>query len=139
MLERCHHFGGLSKRDCAIALRIAHAEAVKTASGQTQASTRGNAWPDSLDTVTAGVHVGAIGQSNTGHPCRSGRVLSVELIGDFTTVVSPPPVLACQPTPDYSVHAVDLDVDHASGQICRIGARTGTVSARSDATVIYHR
>lgn len=86
-------------------------------------------------TVTAGR--GVVRDSNTGHPCRSGRVLRITLIGDFPHIVTTGhAVEPGQPVPDLTVRAVDLTADALTGQTCLIGVRTGQPEPAPRAVVL---
>ena len=89
-------------------------------------------------TVTA--RPGTLQESNTGFACRSGRILNVKLIGTFPhTVTTGHPVVgnATGPAEDFTVHAVLLAVDAASGRTCRIGVQTGDVRPAPRARVLH--
>jgi hypothetical protein len=89
-------------------------------------------------TVTA--RSGTLPESNTEFSCRSGRILNVKLIGAFPHIVTTghPVDRNGTGTPeDFTVHAVLLAVDAASGRACRIGVRTGDVHPAPRATVLH--
>lgn len=68
---------------------------------------------------------GKVKDSNTGHPCTSGRLLQIKLIGKFPHVVttghSVPPG---SPAPDFTVRAMIVTADAESGLACLIGVQT---------------
>lgn len=69
---------------------------------------------------------GRVRDSNTGHPCTSGRELQIKLIGTFpNTVTTGHPVPPGSPTPDFTVRAMIITADEQSGQACLIGVQTG--------------
>jgi len=69
---------------------------------------------------------GKVKDSNTGHPCTSGRELQIKLIGKFPhTKTTGHPVLPGSPTPDFRVRAVIITADAESGRACLIGVQTG--------------
>ncbi len=79
-------------------------------------------------TVTSATVVsraGTVRQSNTGHPCTSGRELRIKLIGDFPhTVTTGHTVKPGEPMPDITVRAVLITADPATGLACLIGVQT---------------
>lgn len=78
-------------------------------------------------TVTAGY--GQVTDSNIGHPCLSGRLLHIRLIGDFLHVVTTGhPVQPGAPIPDFAVRAVDLTADAKTGRLCLVRVQTGNVA-----------
>lgn len=69
---------------------------------------------------------GTVQDSNTGHPCTSGRELQIRLIGEFPhTVTSGHPVEPGASTPDFTVRALSITADAGSGLACLIGVQTG--------------
>ncbi len=69
---------------------------------------------------------GLVRDSNTGHPCTSGRELQIKLIGKFPhTVTTGHPVPPSRPAPDFTVRAVIITADAQSGRACLIGVQTG--------------
>ena len=80
----------------------------------------------SVSSATAIARVGKVRNSNTGHPCTSGRELRIKLIGSFPhTVTSGHPVPPGSPMPDFTVRAVIITADAESGLPCLIGVQTG--------------
>lgn len=78
-------------------------------------------------TVTAGY--GQVTDSNIGHPCLSGRLLHIKLIGDFPHIVTTGhPVQPGAPIPDFAVRAVDLTADAKTGRRCLVRVQTGNVA-----------
>ena len=68
---------------------------------------------------------GSVKDSNTGHPCTSGRELQIRLIGKFPhTVTTGHPVEPGVPTPDFTVRAMNVTGDAESGLACLIGVQT---------------
>lgn len=68
---------------------------------------------------------GTVKDSNTGHPCTSGRELQIKLIGDFPhAVTTGHPVKPGSPSPDFTVPAMMITADAESGRACLIGVQT---------------
>jgi len=68
---------------------------------------------------------GRVTDSNTGHPCTSGRKLQIKLIGDFPhNVTTGHPVKPGSPLPDFTVRAMLITADAESGRACLIGVQT---------------
>lgn len=129
---------GLSAHDRTFALAAAHREADRVATKGNETDQSG--WPTNIDTVTAVVHDGTVNDPNTGHPCSSGQIIAVTLIGAFAIPVSGPAVPAgSSDMPDRTVHGVDLLVDEQTGDTCLLSVRTGAVEPRTDSTVLYQR
>lgn len=98
----------------ALALAAAHREANQIAVGRNGQQFAG--WPSGISAVAASVGLGTVTHSNTGHTCQSGKVISVQLVGDFDTVVSgPTPTVGTSGSPDTTVREVDLSVDATTG------------------------
>jgi hypothetical protein len=74
--------------------------------------------------------------SNTGHPCDSGTIIVVRLVGAFTTMTTG---MADTATPDVTVREVDLNVDGTSGLTCLVSVRTQPVPQSTGKTVLYTR
>jgi hypothetical protein len=127
----CRHPGGLTPRECAIALRIAHHQAARLA---THDAIERQGWPSNIRIVAARNRAGTVGQPNIGPPCRSGGLVTVDLIGVFAIVVSPPPGVD-----DTTVHDVQLDIDQTTGRACLLTVRTGSASVPPGATVLFRR
>jgi hypothetical protein len=69
---------------------------------------------------------GRVKDSNTGHPCTSGRELQIKLIGTFPHIVTTGhPVMPASPMPDFTVRAMIIAADAESGVPCLIGVQTG--------------
>ena len=69
---------------------------------------------------------GKVKDSNSGHPCTSGRELQIKLIGNFPhTVTTGHAVPPGSPTPDFAVRAMIITADAESGLACLIGVQTG--------------
>lgn len=68
--------------------------------------------------------------SNIGYRCPSGRLLQIKLIGDFAHIaVSPMANLRpSAPTPDITVHAVNLTAGAKTGVTCLMGVQIGKVA-----------
>lgn len=127
----------LSTGQRALALAAAHREADKIAveRGDQQAS----GWPAGIRAVTAVVGPGTATDSNTGHTCESGDIISVRLVGAFNTVTTGPSAHPGAPTPDTTVRELDLSVDATTGETCLIGVRTEPAPPGPDDTVLYQR
>jgi len=68
---------------------------------------------------------GKVKDSNTGHPCTSGRELQIKLIGEFPhTVTTGHAVPPGSSAPDFTVRAVIITADAESGRACLIGVQT---------------
>jgi hypothetical protein len=129
---------GLTARERVLALAAAHQEANQDATGR--GGQQGSGWPSGIQTVTAMAGEGTVTDSNTGHACESGTIISVELIGDVDIVMTGHPSLpGSSGSADAAVHGVDLIVDANAGVTCLISVRTGTVQPSADATVLYSR
>lgn len=80
----------------------------------------------SVSSATVIERPGKVKDSNTGHPCTSGRELQIKLIGKFPhTVTTGHPVPPGSPTPDFTVRAMIVTADAKSGLVCLIGVQTG--------------
>ncbi|MGH8963103.1 MAG: hypothetical protein ACRDWT_18260 [Jatrophihabitantaceae bacterium] len=133
--------GGLTAAQRGFAVAAAHREAAQFSAD----SSRPEAWPRNVDAVTGRAAGGTIVDSNTGHPCASGTVITVDLLGDFDTAVSPASgaadtaVSPASGAADTAVHAVILKVDARTGQVCLLSVRTGSVRADPDADLLFRR
>jgi hypothetical protein len=79
----------------------------------------------SVDSASVTARSGTVEDSNTGHPCTSGRELRIKLIGDFPhTVTTGHPVKPGKPQPDFTVRAMVITADAESGIACLIGVQT---------------
>ena len=80
----------------------------------------------SVSSATVIERPGKVKDSNTGHPCTSGRELQIKLIGNFPhTVTTGHAVPPGSPTPDFTVRAMIITADAESGLACLIGVQTG--------------
>ncbi len=67
--------------------------------------------------------------SSIGYRCPSGRLLQIKLIGDFIHIaVSPMALRSGAPTPDITVHAVNLTAGAKTGLTCLMGVQIGKVA-----------
>jgi hypothetical protein len=67
-----------------------------------------------------------VNDSNTGHPCTSGRELEIKLVGKFPhEVTSGHPVPPGSPTPDFRVRAIVITADAESGSVCLSSVQDG--------------
>lgn len=110
---------GLTNREFSIAVRIAHQQARRVSGTVTRA--------------IATVGEGTVIDSNIGHPCTSGTLLHITLIGRFNVAVSPPP--GVNPGP---VTQVGITADPVTGRPCLMGVSTGKVTPDPKATVLFH-
>lgn len=79
----------------------------------------------SVDSASVTARLGTVEDSNTGHPCTSGRELRIKLIGDFPrTVTTGHPMKPGSPQPDFAVRAMVITADAESGIACLIGVQT---------------
>jgi heat shock protein HslJ len=127
----------LSTDHRALALAAAHREANQIAVGGDDQQAAG--WPSGISTVTAIVGPGTVADSNTGHTCASGNIITVRLVGAFNTLTPGTPVRPGAPTPDNTVRELDLSVDATTGETCLIGARTEPTPPGPGDTVLYSR
>jgi hypothetical protein len=128
----CRHPGALTPRECVIALRIAHHQAVL---GATHRFKLEDGWPANIRIVTARAHPGTSVAHNAGPPCLSGRLLSIDLIGRF-------PYIAYSPLAgheEHPVHDVSIDADAVTGRACLSGIRIGHAIVAPGATVLFRR
>lgn len=122
----------------ALAVAAAHREANQIAVGRNGQQVAG--WPSGISAVTASVGLGTVTDSNTGHTCESGKVISVQLVGDFDTVVSGhTPTVSTSGSPDTTVREVDLSVDATTGLTCLVSVRIETVQPSHGADILYSR
>jgi hypothetical protein len=94
-----------------------------------------------ISNASAIARSGRIKDSNTGHPCISGRLLQIKLIGKFPhTVTTGHPVQAGDPAPDFTVRAMIITADAETGRACLIGVQTaenGEVRPIPGATILH--
>jgi hypothetical protein len=94
----------------------------------------------SVSSASAIARSRTVASSNTGHPCTSGRVLEIKLIGDFPhTVTTGHAVRDGEPAPDFTVRAMLVTADARSGRACLIGVQTaenGEPQPLPDATIL---
>ena len=86
-----------------------------------------------ITSATATVGEGTVADSNTGHPCTSGTLLHIKLIGDFHTI--PHGGIAGQPYEPTS--AVLITADPESEQACLIGVSTGEQQPKASSAVLF--
>jgi hypothetical protein len=78
-----------------------------------------------VDSASVIAGPGKIEDSNTGHPCTSGRELQIKLIGDFPhAVTTGHPVKPGSPPPAFTIRAMTTTADAESGLACLIGVQT---------------
>jgi hypothetical protein len=130
---------GLTGREVAIARTVGLAEADRFVRG----SGPSGSWPALVVTVSATAGAGTISDSNTGHPCLSGTLIHVQLIGRFPIVTSAKgePPGATPPPPDNPLDSVLLTADLGSGQVCLLAVEKGPGAPQPDpgATIIFRR
>jgi hypothetical protein len=94
-----------------------------------------------LSSVSAIAGSGRIEDSNIGHPCISGRLLQIKLIGKFPHIATTGhAVRAGDPQPDITVRAVIITADAETGHPCLIGVQTaenGQVRPIPDGTILH--
>jgi hypothetical protein len=128
----------LPRRDCDTAVRIGQWEAWRATATLTS-SGHDAGWPKTVRLVDALVTHGRVTQPNTGHPCDSGRIIHVQLLGTFPTIaISPTPAIDGHHS-STAVHDVDIDIDERSGIACLISVATGKVYQLRHASVLYRR
>lgn len=115
-----------------LALAAAHQDANQIAVGRNDQQVSG--WPSGISAVTAVVRPGTVSDSNTGHTCESGDIISVQLVGAFDTVTT-----GTTSSPDTTVREIDLSVDATTGLTCLISVRTEPVAPGPGAVVLYSR
>lgn len=108
--------GSLSAHEFAVATRIARSEADREAK--------------TITSATATAAEGTLRDSNTGHPCTSGRLLQIKLLGTFNTDT------AGVPGGSGPVTELDITADPDSGRACLISVRTDTILPDADAAVL---
>jgi hypothetical protein len=86
-----------------------------------------------ITSATATVGQGTVADSNTGHPCASGTLLHIKLIGDFHTI--PHGGIPGQPYEPTS--AVLITADPESEQGCLIGVSTGEQKPKAGSVVLF--
>lgn len=79
------------------------------------------------------VRNGTVTESNVGHPCTSGRLIEVKLIGHFPHIVTTGHPLEADQNEDFKVTAVMVTADAASGEPCLKGVQTGHVEPEPNA------
>jgi hypothetical protein len=118
--------GSLTDHEFNVAVAIARAQADK---GGATAGT----------TATATVGVGTVTDANVGPACTSGTLLHIKLTGTFTHIVttgSPTDDASSEGT-NYTVSAVLITADPASGKACLVSVQTGAVTPDPGATLLF--
>lgn len=94
----------------------------------------------SISGATATVGTGVVTDSNTGHPCTSGTLLHIKVIGEFNIThggLGGTPGRASQSPIDDAVHAVLITADGNSGEVCLISVQTGDVQPDPGAVLLF--
>ena len=96
---------------------------------------------DVVTSATYTIRDGHVLGGNTGHPCTSGRIVTIQLIGSFPQIgTTGHPVPPGRPAPDFTVGAVQLDADLGSGHPCLVGVQTlenGPIEPRGGSWTLY--
>lgn len=79
---------------------------------------------------------GTVTDSNVGHPCTSGRLIEVKLIGSFPHIGTTGHPLEAGEHEDFTVTALNITADAASGNVCLKGVQTGEVEPEPGAVEI---
>jgi hypothetical protein len=82
------------------------------------------------------VRNGTVPRSNVGMPCTSGMLMDLKLIGHFPHYVTTGHPVAPGEHEDFTVTAVILTADPATGEVCRRGVQTGDVEPEPGAVDI---
>lgn len=117
--------GPLTDREFSIAKAIARHEEAKFAR--------------TVVSATATLRAGTVTDSNTGHRCTSGQLVTIKVIGTFDIGVSGPPSTVRSKPSDYAVHAMLITTDPKSGRPCLIGVQTGNVTPEPGSVLLYRR
>lgn len=88
----------------------------------------------SVASATATAADGNITEPNAKGQCLSGRLLHIRLIGTFPKIVTSGHPIDPDSTADFTVRAVDLTADAATGSVCVLAVKTGDVAPEPDAT-----
>ena len=99
---------------------------------QSEASVKGT----EISNATAIVRSGTITKGNVGQPCTSGRLLKVQLIGRFPSIVTTGLPVEPGESADFTVTAVVITADAETGQVCLKGVKTGEVEPQPGSTEI---
>lgn len=119
------------------ALTAAHQVAKQSAVGRNEQQDSG--WPSGITAVTASIQSVTATDSNTGHTCESGTIISVRLFGAFDTFTAGIPLGTGTSSPDNTVREIDLRVDATTGLTCLISVRVKPVPQSPAETVLYSR
>ena len=91
----------------------------------------------SVTSATATAADGNITEPNTAGQCLSGRLLHIRLIGTFPKIVTTGHPIDPGSTEDFTVRAVDITADAATGSVCVLAVKTGDVAPAPDATPLH--
>ena len=132
--------GSLTDAEFKVAVAVARAEAAKDST-------------TSITSATATVGAGIVTDANYGPPCTSGTLLHIKLIGTFNIVIAGGPTDGASsatassasapsggvPTDGsgYSVTAVLITADPASGKACLLSVQIGPVAPDPGATLLF--
>lgn len=119
------------------ALAAAHQEANEIAVGRNEQQVSG--WPSGIKAVTASTQSGKVTDSNVGHTCESGTIISVRLFGAFHTTTTGMATGTGTSSPDNTVREIDLSVDAKTGLTCLIAVRVEPVPQSPAESVLYSR
>lgn len=88
----------------------------------------------SVTSGTATAADGTVTEPNASGQCMSGRLLHVQLIGKFPKIVTTGHPIGPDSPEDFTVRAVELTADPATGSVCLVAVKTGEVTPDPDAT-----
>ena len=123
--------GSLTDAEFKVAVAVARAEVAKEAA--------------TITSATATIGAGTETETNVGPPCTSGTLLHIKLIGTFPHIVTTGRPLdgassdSGVPTDGsgFSVTAVLITADPASGKACLVSVQIGTVAPDPGATLLF--
>ncbi len=89
-----------------------------------------------ISSATFVVRNGTVAESNVGHPCTSGRLIEVKLIGSFPHIVTTGHPVEAGRNDDFKVTALAITADASSGKVCLKSVQTGKVEPEPGAADI---
>ena len=128
---------GMSSYERAAALAAAHQEANEIAVGRD--SNPASDWPSGISAVLAAVAPGTVADSNTGHTCESGTLISVRLLGAFDTVTTGRATGTDTSRSDTTIREIDLSVDGRTGLTCLLSVRIEPLAQSGAELMLYRR